>query len=184
MAPNAPESSEDEEWERIMADSTYSVRVGINRQLGADLKVAPDETESGVAVVEHTLAPGALGAPPHRHTREDEISYVLEGTLTVQQGNEITAAGPGEFAVKPRGVWHTFWNAGFERVRFIEIIAPGTFAGYFEELAAVLPEQGMPNEENEKRIAALDAKYGLETDPAAVPELMEQYGLSVREGTL
>ena len=115
---------------------------------------------------------------PHRHTREDEISYVLEGVLTVQQDDEITAVGPSEFAVKRRDVWHTFWNAGFERVRFLEIITPGTFAGYFAELAEVLPTEGMPNEDAEKRIAALDEKYGLETDPVASWELIEQHGLN------
>ena len=178
MTPDTPKSSGDEEWEQVMSGSTYSVMVGINRQLGADLKVAPGENESGVAVVEHTFAPGALGAPPHRHSREDEISYVLEGTLTVQQDDEITAVGPGAFAVKPRDVWHTFWNAGFERVRFLEIIAPGAFAGYFAELAAVLPADGMPDEDDEKHIAALDAKYGLETNPSAIPEMIEQHGLT------
>ena len=161
-----------------MSGNDYSVMVGINRQLGAMLKVAPDESKSGVAVVEHTLAPGALGAPPHRHSREDEISYVLEGTLTVQQDDEISAAGPDEFVIKPRDVWHTFWNAGFERVRFLEIIAPGAFAGYFAELAAVLPAEGMPDEATEKRIAALDEKYGLETNPAASRKLIEQHGLT------
>lgn len=161
-----------------MTSEKYSVRVGIDRQLRVALEVAPAENESGIAVVEHTLPPGALGAPPHRHTREDEISYVIEGALTVLQDDEITAAGPGEFAVKRRGVWHTFWNAGFERVRFLEIITPGAFAGYFEEIAEMLPEDGIPNEEDEKRIAALDTKYGLETDPGAIPEMIEQHGLN------
>ena len=42
-----------------------------------------------MAVVEHTLAPGTLGAPLHRHANEDEISYVLEGELTAKQGEEV-----------------------------------------------------------------------------------------------
>ncbi len=178
MTTNTAESTEDEDWEQVIPAEKYAVMVGINGRLGAELKVAPTENESGVAVVEHTLSPGALGAPPHRHTREDEISYVLEGTLTVQQDDEITAVGPSEFAIKPRGVWHTFWNAGFERVRFLEIITPGAFAGYFEELAGMLPAEGMPDEEDEKRNAVLDEKYGLETNPAAIRELIEQHGFT------
>lgn len=178
MTTNTPKSSGNEEHKQVLTGSNYSVMIGINRQLGVELKVAPSETESGIAVIEHTLSPGTLGAPPHRHTREDKISYVLEGTLTVHQDDEITAIGPGEVTVKRRGVWHTFWNAGFERVRFLEIITPGAFVGYFEELAEVLPADGLPDEKDGKRIAALDAKYGLETNPAAIRELIKQHGLN------
>ncbi len=46
--------------------------------------LAPPEANGGAyALLEHTLDPGLLGAPPHRHAREDELSYVLEGTLTL-----------------------------------------------------------------------------------------------------
>lgn len=65
--------------------------------------------------------PGLLGAPPHWHTREDELSYVLEGTLTVWREGAVTAAAPGAVIQKPRGEWHTFWNAGPVPVRFLEI---------------------------------------------------------------
>jgi len=79
-----------------------------------------------------------LGAPLHRQSREDEISYVLEGELTVQQGDRRDTAGVGGTIVKPRGVFHTFWNAGVTPVRFLEVIAPGAFAQYFRELAPLL----------------------------------------------
>jgi hypothetical protein len=49
-----------------------------------------DSSDSGglVAVVEHVLAPGALAAPVHQHSREDEYSVVLEGRLGVFQDDE------------------------------------------------------------------------------------------------
>ena len=50
-------------------------------------------THGAVALVEHTLAPGYLGAPPHRHEREDEISYILEGQLTVLPGVVLPTLG-------------------------------------------------------------------------------------------
>ena len=71
-------------------------------------KVLSEASRGVVAVVEHTLGPGLLGAPLHRHSREDEISYVLKGTLTVQQGNRIEQAGPGGCIHKPKGVFHAF----------------------------------------------------------------------------
>jgi uncharacterized cupin superfamily protein len=155
-------------------DDKYSVTLG---NLGADLKIAPDDSDSGIAVVEHTLAPGSLGAPMHRHSREDEISYVLEGEMSVQQGEEVSAVGAGEFVVKGRNVWHTFWNSGSEPVKFLEIIAPGDFATYFPEMAAVW-EGGMPDEETMSQIDAIADKYGVEAKPESIPELCQRHGLA------
>src|ERR1051325_7459036 len=90
------------------------------------------------SLVEHTLPTRALGAPLHSHLHEDEYSYVLEGRLGAQLGDEIVEAGPGELVQKPRGQEHAFWNAGDEQLRFLEIISPGGFAQYFRELAPVL----------------------------------------------
>jgi uncharacterized cupin superfamily protein len=152
----------------------YTVEMG---GLETTLAVAPGESASGVAVIEHTLAPGHLGAPSHRHTREDEISRVVSGELTVRQGTETTTAGPGETVVKNRDVWHTFWNAGDEPVRFVEVIAPGDFAGYFAEAAAVLPLDRAPDEETMARLNAIGTEYGLEFDYSSIPELTEEQGL-------
>lgn len=66
-----------------------------------------------------------LAAPMHRHSREDEYSFVLAGTLgVIEEGIEVTA-GPGDLVAKPLGRWHTFWNAGEDELRFLEIIVPG-----------------------------------------------------------
>jgi mannose-6-phosphate isomerase-like protein (cupin superfamily) len=146
--------------------------------LGADLKITPDDSDSGIAVVEHTLAPHSLGAPLHRHSREDEISYVLDGEMSVQQGEEVSTVGAGEFVVKRRDVWHTFWNSGSEPVRFLEIIAPGDFAGYFEEMAEVW-EGGMPDEETMRQIGEIGEKYGNESKPESIPELCQRHGLTL-----
>jgi len=133
-----------------------------------------DATGGAYALVEHTLAPGLLGAPPHRHAREDELSYVLEGTLTVWRDGAVTEAGPGTVVRKPRGEWHTFWNAGLEPVRFLELISPPAFAGYFRELARLIPPHGAPDP---AAIAALAGRYGLELDFAALGPLMARYRL-------
>jgi uncharacterized cupin superfamily protein len=155
----------------------YSVNIGVGNQLGAKLRVAPGESDSGIAVVEHTLPPKKLGAPLHRHNREDEISYVLEGELAVKEGEDITVAEAGEFVVKERGMWHTFWNPGSETVRFLEIIVPGDFAEYFEEISKV-GSGGSPREEQaQERVKELGEEYGFESDPSSVEELIEKHGL-------
>ena len=131
-------------------------------------------TGGAYALIEHTLGPGLLGAPPHRHAREDELSYVLEGTLTVWRDGVTTEAGPGAVVRKPRGEWHTFWNAGATPVRFLEVISPPAFADYFRELAALIPSRGSPDP---AEIVALAGRYGLEFDFAALGPLMERHGL-------
>ena len=126
-----------------------------------------------LALVEHTLPPRALGSPLHRHTNEDEYSYVLEGRLGAQLGDDVVEAGPGELVQKPRGQEHAFWNAGDEPLRFLEIISPGGFAQYFRELAPVL---AAGDQEGVQEIAA---RYELEIDFATIPVLAERYGLNV-----
>jgi quercetin dioxygenase-like cupin family protein len=143
---------------------------------GTIYKVPSEATGGAVAVVEHVLGPGQLGAPLHRHTREDEISYVLEGELTVQQGDHVDTAGPGGTILKPRGIFHSFWNAGAVPVRFLEVIAPGEFAGYFRELAPLLARQGPPDF---SAVGALAARYGMEFNFDSVPRLLAQHRLSL-----
>jgi len=77
-----------------------------------------------VALVEHIVGPHVLAAPVHRHSREDEYSVVLEGRLGVLQDGEEVIATPGDIVFKPRGHWHTFWNAGDGQLRILEVIAP------------------------------------------------------------
>jgi len=151
----------------------YDVTLGA---LGAKLAVGADENEAGVAVVEHTLAPHSLAAPLHRHSREDEISYVLDGEMTVLADDETSTVGEGEFVVKGRDVWHTFWNAEDEPLRFLEIIAPGEFAGLFEDVAAFFPFDPT-DEEKLAGYQAVNDRYDFEADLESVPRLCEEHGL-------
>jgi quercetin dioxygenase-like cupin family protein len=70
------------------------------------------ESGGGFALVEHLLPPRTLAAPLHRHSREDEYSYVLEGRVGAQLGEDEVFGEAGDLIFKPRGQWHTFWNAG------------------------------------------------------------------------
>ena len=80
------------------------------------------------------MSPRALAAPLHRHTREDEYSFVLEGRMGALLGDDVVEAGPGDLVFKPRDQWHTFWNAGDEPCRILEIISPAGFERFFAEL--------------------------------------------------
>ena len=144
------------------------------RALGTTYKVLSKSVSGSAAIVEHTLEAHSLGAPMHKHTYEDEISYVIEGTLSVMQYGQVQTAGPGEFLVKPRGIFHTFWNSGDKPIRFVEIIAPGTFENYFAELAPYLRPGEPPQLDKVKETAA---RYGLIVDPHGADEIIRKYRL-------
>ena len=142
---------------------------------GARFMIEGATAGGGFALVEHPIAPRTLAAPLHRHANEDEYSYVLEGRVGVQLGDETLEAGPGDLVLKPRGQWHAFWNPGDEPARLLEIISPAGFERYFEEIAPLLPP-AVP-EPDFAGLAALQARYGLEMDPDSVGPLMEKHGL-------
>ena len=76
----------------------------------ATVKLAASET-GGISIVEHTFDPGVL-VPPHRHTREDEISCVIFGEIGFRSNDREVSLGAGGYIVKPRGELHSMWNAG------------------------------------------------------------------------
>ena len=133
-----------------------------------------EETGGAYALLEHTLQPGVMAAPPHRHAREDEVSYVLEGTLTVWEEGATRTFRAGEVVTKPRRRWHTLWNAGPTRVRFLSVISPPAFASYFREMGAILAEPGPPNW---AALGELSARYGLAMDFAVEEALEAEHGV-------
>ena len=108
---------------------------GFLGSIGVRFMIDGEETDGGFSLVEHPMSPRALAAPLHRHNREDEYTYVLEGKMGALLGDEVLRPRPGDLVFKPRDQWHTFWNAGDEPCRILEIIAPAGFERFFEELS-------------------------------------------------
>jgi mannose-6-phosphate isomerase-like protein (cupin superfamily) len=107
--------------------------------MGARFMISGEESGGGFSLVEHPIPGRALAAPLHRHSREDEYSFVLEGRVGALLGDEVVYGGPGDLIFKPRDQWHTFWNAGEEPARILELISPAGFEGYFKEIARLGP---------------------------------------------
>jgi mannose-6-phosphate isomerase-like protein (cupin superfamily) len=129
------------------------------------------DTHSGFSLVEHRMEPRCLAAPLHRHTREDEYSFVLDGRIGALLGDEELFGEAGDLIVKPRAQWHTFWNAGDEPARLLEIISPAGFEGLFHALAEI---DGPPDP---VALAQLAARYGAEVDFERTPPIIERHGL-------
>src|SRR3954464_15078230 len=147
---------------------------GFLGSIGVRWMIDGAEAEQRFSLVEHPMSPRALAAPLHRHTREDEYSYVLEGRMGALLGNDVVEAGPGDLVVKPRDQWHTFWNAGDEPCRILEIISPGGFEGYFAELS----DMGAAGPPDPAAVAELAGRYGLEMDFESIATLCEKYSLT------
>ena len=120
------------------------------------------------------MAPLHLAAPLHRHHREDEYSFVLEGRIGALLGDDAVEAGPGDLVYKPRGQWHTFWNAGDEGCRILEVIAPAGFERFFDELV----EAGGAMAAGPSKMEELSAKYAIDFQFESIPELCERFGLT------
>jgi quercetin dioxygenase-like cupin family protein len=134
------------------------------------------DSAGAFSLVEHPLKPRALAAPMHRHSREDEYSYILRGRVGASLGGEIVYGTAGDLIYKPRNQWHTFWNAGDEDASLLEIISPAGFEKYFEELASLAAAAGGRPEP--ARLAPLAARYGLELDASSIPGLCADHGLT------
>ena len=149
------------------------------QDLGTRYVIGGGQTGGAFAVVEHDLAPHALGAPLHTHAHEDEISHVTAGRLGVQIGDEVVEAAPGDTVFKPRGVAHAFWNPTDEPLRFLEIITPAGFEGYFAEVEPILGAPGPPDGE---AIGAVMLRYGLTMDMESIGRLVVEHGLAAPGG--
>jgi mannose-6-phosphate isomerase-like protein (cupin superfamily) len=150
---------------------------GFIGSVGVRFMIDGNEADERFSLVEHPMSARALAAPLHRHTREDEYSFVLEGRMGTLLGDEVVEAGPGDLVFKPRNQWHTFWNAGDEPCRILEIISPAGFERFFRELV----ELGGIAQATPEAFGELTARYGLEVQPETIPELLERFGLRMGE---
>jgi len=107
-------------------------------------KIDGSQTGRHFSVIHQLVAPRSLVAPLHRHHREDEYSYVLTGTFGALLGDAVVTAEPGTWVFKPRGQWHTFWNAGDTPCEIIEVISPAglrIFSGNSEQFGLIEASQ-------------------------------------------
>jgi quercetin dioxygenase-like cupin family protein len=152
-------------------------KLGFLGSIGVRFMIDGAEADQRFSLVEHPMSPRALAAPLHRHNREDEYTYVTEGRVGALLGDEVVIGEPGDLIFKPRNQWHTFWNAGDEPARILEIISPAGFERFFEELS----DMGGALNADPDELAALNARYGLDMEPDSVPGLLERFELRIGE---
>jgi quercetin dioxygenase-like cupin family protein len=138
-----------------------------------DYKVTSADSGGALSALEVTIPPKTL-VKPHTHSREDEFTVVLAGTVGARVGDRVVEAGPGASMVKPRGIPHAMWNPGPEPATVLEVLSPGGLERYFEELAPVLRDKAPPSEYD-----ALAERYGLTIENGWIEELERTYGVKL-----
>ena len=131
----------------------------------AEVKASAADTGGQYTLVEITAPPG-LQAPLHVHYREDEGFYVLEGSVTIQVGDETVELGPGQHAYGPRDVPHRF-TVGPDGARMIWVLAPGGFEDFVEEVTvpAAAPTVPPPSVVPPENAAEIVLRHGMELLP-------------------
>jgi hypothetical protein len=122
---------------------------GFIGSIGVRFMIGGDESGGGFSLVEHPMSGRAL------------------------LGDDVVVGGPGDLIFKPRNQWHTFWNAGDEPARLLEIISPAGFERYFAELVSL----GGSTEADPQTLRALAERYGLEVAPQSIPDLLQRFEL-------
>jgi mannose-6-phosphate isomerase-like protein (cupin superfamily) len=102
-------------------------------RISAVFKADGDETAGRCAVSEWWLEPHTTGPGTHRH-EEDDLFYVLEGTMSVRIDGTWFDATRGTFVLVPGGVPHDFENRGDVRAGMLNLSVPG---GFEEELPGI-----------------------------------------------
>jgi quercetin dioxygenase-like cupin family protein len=113
---------------------------------------------------EMRVPPGSNVPPPHSHSANEELVYVLEGTLRYTVGSETRDLKPGDSMATPCGVVHAFSNPHAVVARALVINTPDIGAQYFREVKGIIDAGGPPDK---VRLAATMQKFGLV--PAAPP---------------
>jgi quercetin dioxygenase-like cupin family protein len=148
-------------------------KAGFLGSIGVRFMIDGAEASNRFSLVEHPMSAHALAAPIHRHLREDEYSYVLEGSIGALLGDSVVIGKPGDLIFKPRNQWHTFWNAGDTPARILEIISPAGFERFFQEIVDL---GGVANAKPQA-LTELCARYELEMDPGSIPGLVDRFGV-------
>ena len=136
-------------------------------------KIESGDCGGSLAVLEVEI-PARTLVKPHSHTREDEFTFVISGTVGARVGDRVLEAGPGAYLVKPRGIPHAMWNTGSGPATVAEILSPGGLEGYFEALAPILSEHRTPPEYYQ-----LADSYGITIQDDWIPELESRYGVKL-----
>jgi len=127
----------------------------------------------GMALV--TQPPGTA-TPLHRHTREAEAFFLLDGSMTYRAGEQTFHLSAGDFIWLPSGLPHAFRVTGSAPVQFLGLSAPGGLMALYDEVGIPATERRLPGSdglsmgEEIARWNEIGPRYGLQVVGPPLPE--------------
>jgi mannose-6-phosphate isomerase-like protein (cupin superfamily) len=97
------------------------------------------ETEDRYSISEWWLEPNSTGPGAHSHP-EDDVFYVIEGTMSILLGDRWVDAPRGSFVLVPGGTTHDFENRSASRAGVLNFSIPGGFEPEMPGIAAWFAE--------------------------------------------
>ena len=95
-------------------------------RISAVFKADGDETQRAYSISEWRLEPHTQGPGAHSHP-EDDVFYVIEGTMSFLIGDRWIDAPQGSFVLAPGGVTHDFENRSSIPAALLNFSIPGDF---------------------------------------------------------
>jgi len=93
----------------------------------AVFKADEDETDARYGISEWYLEPNTSGPGAHLHEENDEVFYVIEGTMSFLLGDRWVDAERGTFLRIPAKTMHDFANRPEHKATALNIFIPGGF---------------------------------------------------------
>jgi mannose-6-phosphate isomerase-like protein (cupin superfamily) len=104
-------------------------------RIRAVFKADGDEAAGRCSISEWRMEPNTTGPGPHSHP-EDDVFYVVEGTMSVLVGDRWVDAPRGSFVLAPGGVTHDFENRSAEPAVVLNVSCPGNFEQHMPDIVA------------------------------------------------
>lgn len=136
-----------------------------------------ETTGGGFGLLESWSMPPGFASPYHRHHREDEAFYVLEGEVAFICDGKWLKAGPGDYVFGPREIPHGFMIVGHAPARFLLLCSPAGFEHFVLEQATGISAPPAPPDM--EKLMALATKYHIDI----LGPLPEPPGSLTREAT-
>ena len=84
---------------------------------------SPRDGLHGIVTIEATFLPGKCHAF-HTHPGQEEVIYVLEGTIEQWVESEMRLLHPGDAVAIPESAVHASFNTGVEPAKILAILSP------------------------------------------------------------
>ena len=154
------------------------------RRLATRVVASAADTGGRYSLLEHTLEPGYVAMPLHRHAEATTTLHVVSGRLRMRLGDATRDLGPGDAVTVPPGTWHTVWNprpvdpaerdglAPGARATYLAVVAPGGLEAMYAAAAAQVAGDEGPIADV-RAVLAVAASLGVETRMDSLNDLVE-----------